>query len=155
MKTTDQWLAEYAHNHCDATNKVVHWICVPIIVVSVVGLMWSLPVPATFRDASPALNWGTVFLLAAVVYYFIMSISLAVGTLPFVLGVVAVVAWLDRLNEPLWLISIALFVAGWTGQLVGHWREGSRPAFFRGLQFLMIGPLWLVAGVFRRFNIPY
>jgi len=155
VKTTDQWLAEYAHNHRDDTNRLIHWVCVPVIVVSIVGLMWSLPVPETFRAASPALNWGTVFLMAAVVYYFILSISLAIGSLPFVIGVVAAVAWLDRLAVPLWLISAALFAAGWIGQFIGHWHEGSRPAFFRDLQFLMIGPLWLIAGVFRRFNIPY
>ena len=82
MKTTDQWLAEYARSHRDDTNRLLHWICIPMIVMSIVGLLWSLPVPETFREASPALNWGTVFLMAAVVYYFILSISLAVGTLP-------------------------------------------------------------------------
>lgn len=155
MKTTDEWLAEYGRNHRNDTNKLIHWICVPVIVVSVVGLLWSLPVPETFRAASPALNWGTVFLMAAVVYYFIVSISLAFGALPFVLLVVAVVAWLDRLDLPLWLISLALFGAGWAGQLFGHWLENSRPAFFRDLMFLMIGPLWLIAGIYRRFRIPY
>ena len=155
MRTTDEWLAEYARNHRDDTNKLIHWICVPVIVVSLVGLLWSLPVPERFSNASPALNWGTVFLMAAVVYYFILSISLAVGTLPFVLFVVAAVAWLDRLSTPLWLICVALFAAGWAGQFAGHWHEGSRPAFFRDLQFLMIGPLWLIAGIYRRLKIPY
>ena len=155
MKTTDEWLAEYGRNHRDDANKLIHWICVPVIVISVVGLLWSVPVPETFRAASPALNWGTVFLMAAVVYYFILSISLAFGALPFVLMVVAAVAWLDRLDLPLWLISLALFGVGWAGQLFGHWLEGSRPAFFRDLMFLMIGPLWLIAGIYRRFRIPY
>lgn len=155
MRTTDEWLDEYARNHRDDTNKLIHWVCVPIIVVSLVGLLWSIPVPDTFREATPALNWGTVFLMAAVVYYFIMSISLAVGALPFVLGVVAAVAWLDRLSMPLWAISLGLFGAGWAAQLIGHWLEGSRPAFFRDLQFLMIGPLWLIAGIYRRLKIPY
>ena len=155
MKTTDDWLDEYAHSHRDDTNKLLHWICIPIIVMSIVGLLWSLPVPETFRDASPALNWGTVFLMAAVVYYFILSISLAVGALPFVVLVVAVVAWLDGLGTPLWLTSLCLFVGGWACQFAGHWYEGSRPLFFRDLKFLMIGPLWLIAGIYRRFHIPY
>ncbi|HSG63629.1 MAG TPA: Mpo1-like protein, partial [Gammaproteobacteria bacterium] len=76
MKTADEWLADYGRTHRDGTNKIMHWICVPIIVVSIVGLLWSAPVPETFSRASPVLNWGTVFLMAAVVYYFIMSISL-------------------------------------------------------------------------------
>jgi len=155
VKTTEQWLDEYARSHCDGTNRLIHWLCIPAIVVSLVGLLWSLPVPETFRAGSPALNWGTVFLMAAVVYYFIMSISLAVGALPFIVFVVIAVAWLDGFDTPLWVSSVALFVAGWALQFIGHWREGSRPAFFREMQFLMIGPLWLIAGIYRRLNIPY
>jgi uncharacterized membrane protein YGL010W len=155
VNTTDQWLDEYAQSHRNGANRYIDWLCIPVIVVSLVGLLWSLPVPETFRSASPALNWGTVFLMAAVVYYFIMSISLAVGALPFIVLVVATVAWLDGFDTPLWATSAALFVAGWVLQFIGHWREGSRLAFFRDLQLLMIGPLWLIASVYRRLNIPY
>jgi uncharacterized membrane protein YGL010W len=155
MKPVDAWLEEYASSHCNRTNKLVHWLCVPLIVLSLVGMLWSLPVPEVFSDASPALNWGTIFLMAAVVYYFIMSISLAVGVLPFIVIVTLIVAWIDRLEVPLWLVSSCLFTFAWLGQFVGHWIEGRRPAFLKDLQFLMIGPLWLLASVYRRLGIPY
>jgi len=155
MRTADQWFDEYSESHQNPTNKLLHWICVPAIVISLIGLLWSVPVPRAFADISPALNWGTAFLLAAVVYYFIMSINLAIGMLPVVLAVVAIVAWLDRLSMPLWLVSAIIFAAAWVGQFVGHMIEGKKPSFFQDLQFLMIGPAWLLAHVYRRLGIPY
>lgn len=155
MRTADHWLNEYAESHTHRANAALHWVCVPLIVASLIGLLWSLPVPRAFSDSSPALNWGTLFLMAAVVYYFIMSISLAFGMLPFVVAIVAAVAWLDSLPAPLWLTSGGVFLLAWLGQFVGHWIEGKRPSFFKDLQFLMIGPLWLLATIYRRFGIPY
>lgn len=97
MKTPDEWFAEYGESHQHPVNKTLHWVCVPLIVLSLVGLMWSLPVPEAFREISPALNWGTTFLMAATVYYFILSFSLAIGMLPFVVLVAVAVGWLDTL----------------------------------------------------------
>ncbi len=89
------------------------------------------------------------------VYYFVMSIPLALGMLPFVLLVVVIVNWMDGLPGPLWLWSAIVFVVAWIGQFYGHAVEGRRPAFFRDLQFLMIGPLWLLAALYRRLGISY
>ena len=75
MKTVDQWLEEYGESHQNPANKLLHWICVPVIVVSLVGLLWYLPVPQQLRAISPLLNWGTVLLIAAVVYYVAISWS--------------------------------------------------------------------------------
>jgi len=126
-----------------------------VIVIGFIGLLWSLPVPETFARTSPVLNWGAIFLLAAVVYYFIISISLAFGMLPFILFVVITVEWMERLSAPLWATSASLFILAWAGQSLGHWLESERPCFFRDLQFLMIGPLWLLAAIYRRLRIPY
>jgi uncharacterized membrane protein YGL010W len=120
-----------------------------------VGLLWSLPVPAVFHDISPLLNWGTVLLLAGVVYYFAMSWSLALGMTLFVAIVVSVILALERLPWSLWAVCLALFVVAWIGQFIGHHYEGKRPSFFKDVQFLMIGPLWLLSFVYRRLGIPY
>jgi uncharacterized membrane protein YGL010W len=57
---------------------------------------------------------------------------------------------LDRLDDvPLWSICVFLFVVAWIGQFIGHAVEGKRPSFFRHVQFLMIGPLWLLADLYR------
>ena len=155
MRTADEWLDEYSESHQNPANKLLHWICVPVIVVSLIGLLWSLPVPQAFIDISPALNWGTAFLLASVVYYFIMSMSLGLGMLPVIVLVVLAVAWLDRFATPLWLISAILFVIAWIGQFIGHLIEGKKPSFFEDLQFLLIGPLWLMGALYRRLGLSY
>jgi len=49
MRSAEQWLQEYGESHRHATNKTLHWICVPIIVVSLIGLLWSLPTPQAWR----------------------------------------------------------------------------------------------------------
>lgn len=154
MKTAQFWLDAYGESHRDVTNKILHWVCVPLIVLSVVGLLWSLPVPAAFTSISPALTWGTAFMLAAVVYYFIMSLSLGVGMALLSALLLTAIAWLDTLPVPLAAISVGVFVLAWVGQFIGHRIEGKRPSFFEDMQFLMIGPMWLLAAVYRRLGIP-
>jgi uncharacterized membrane protein YGL010W len=67
----------------------------------------------------------------------------------------AVLNALDSLPWPLWLTSLAIFVVAWIGQFIGHAVEGKRPSFFKDVQFLMIGPLWLVAALYRRLGMTY
>jgi uncharacterized membrane protein YGL010W len=155
MKTVDQWLNEYGASHQNPSNKLLHWICVPIIVVSLVGLLWSLPVPAAFRAVSPLLNWGSLVLLLGVAYYLVMSWSLALGMMVFVAVVIGAVALLERLPGSLWVICLTLFVVAWIGQFIGHEYEGKRPSFFKDIQFLMIGPLWLLSFIYHKLRIPY
>jgi uncharacterized membrane protein YGL010W len=155
MRTVEQWLQEYGESHRDSTNKTLHWLCVPVIVVSLVGLLWSLPVPQALREISPLLNWGSMVLLVGVLYYFAMSWSLALGMALFVGLVVLTILGLQNLPWPLWSVCLALFIVAWIGQFIGHHYEGSRPSFFKDIQFLMIGPLWLLSFVYRKLRIPY
>jgi uncharacterized membrane protein YGL010W len=155
MRTVEQWLSEYGDSHQNSANKTLHWICVPIIVVSLIGLLWSLPVPRVFSEISPLLNWGTVVLAAGVLYYLSMSWSLALGMALFVAAVTVSILWLERLPWPLWSVCLALFVVAWIGQFIGHHYEGKRPSFLADVQFLMIGPLWLLSFIYRKLRIPY
>ncbi|HEY5622413.1 MAG TPA: Mpo1-like protein [Gammaproteobacteria bacterium] len=155
MKPADEWLNQYDRHHAGGANRVLHWISVPFIVTGIVGLLWALPIPATFSDATPVLNWGTIFLMAAVVYYFILSISLGFGILPFVALIAAAVVWLDRLSYPLWMSSMLLLAVAWMLLRISNRRGGTRPSLVGDLQYMMLGPLWLLAAVYRRFGIPY
>lgn len=149
------WLDEYGESHRNPANKLIHWICVPLIVLSLVGLLWSLPVPQAFRGISPVLNWGMLFVMAAIVYYFVLSWQLALG-MAIVSGVIInIVAWLDTLPVPLWQTSLAIFIGAWIGQFIGHKIEGRKPSFLKDIQFLLIGPLWLLAFGYRKIGIPY
>ena len=155
MRTVAEWLGEYGASHENPTNKLLHWLCVPPIVLSVMGFLWSLPVPAAFAVASPWLNWATLAAAAALVYYFALSPALAAGVLLAFLVLLALTHSLAQLPWPLWASSLVIFVAAWIGQFVGHAYEGKRPSFFKDVQFLLIGPLWLLAAAYRRFGLPY
>ncbi|CAN5346629.1 DUF962 domain-containing protein [soil metagenome] len=155
MRTVEQWLSSYADSHEHRIHGLWHWVWMALVVLSLIGLLWSIPVPQEFAKISPALNWATAFLMAAVVYYFVLSPVLALGLLPVLAGLVLIVIWLDGLQPPLWLISFGIFVGAWTGRFIGHALEGSRPSFFRDMQLLMLGPAWLLAAIYRRLRIPY
>lgn len=154
MRTAAQWLAEYGDSHGNPTNKALHWICVPVIVWCVLGLLWSLPFPNAARIAFSGANWAGFAVLATLVYYCLLSPRLALGALPLLLIFLWSIDQVDRWGAaPLWSICTVLFVIAWIGQFIGHVIEGKRPSFFKDVQFLMIGPLWLLADVFRRLGV--
>lgn len=155
MRTVEDWLADYGSSHENAANKALHWICVPLIVLAVLGLLWSLPVPAALARRAPSLHWSTLVIVAGLGYYALLSVRLALGMLlPLALVVVALQR-LAALATPLWQTCLGIFVLAWIGQFIGHAIEGRRPSFFKDLQFLLIGPLWLLSFVFRRLGLRY
>ena len=155
MRTVGDWLSEYGLSHRNPTNKLLHWICVPLIMLTVLGLLWSLPVPAKFSSVSPWLNWATLFATATLFYYLLLSPSLAVGVLITFVVLLLATEWLATLPWPLWATSLTIFVVAWIGQFIGHAIEGKRPSFFKDVQFLLIGPLWLLAAAYRRIGLSY
>lgn len=155
MRRVAQWLDEYGESHAHSTNKLLHWICVPLIVLAVMGLLWSIPVPDAFAARSPWLNWATLAALLAFVYYAALSPALAFGSAITFAILFALLNALDALPWPLWATSLAIFVVAWVGQFIGHAVEGKRPSFFKDVQFLLIGPLWLLAALYRRLGISY
>jgi uncharacterized membrane protein YGL010W len=155
MRTVEQLFGEYGESHTNPRNELLHFICVPSIVLAVIGFLWSIPVPAAFSEISPWLNWATITMALAIVYYFRLSLALGIGA-ALGLGILAyIVSCLDTLDWPLWLTCLVIFVVAWIGQFVGHAIEGKRPSFFKDLQFLLIGPLWLLGHLYRRLGISY
>jgi uncharacterized membrane protein YGL010W len=47
----------------------------------------------------------------------------------------------------LWRFALALFVAGWILQFVGHYFEGKPPEFFKDWRFLFVGLRWWLAKI--------
>ena len=155
MRAVQSWLDEYGESHQNPINKSLHWICVPLILISLIGLLWSIPMPHTLADTSPLLNWGVLFLAAALLYYFALAWRLALGMSVVMLLVIAIVYGVSLLPASLWLVSLSVFVIAWIGQFIGHKVEGRKPSFFRDVQFLLIGPLWLLAFIYRGLQIAY
>jgi uncharacterized membrane protein YGL010W len=154
-KTAAQWFDEYGESHQNKVNKLIHWICVPIIFATVVGFLWAIPTPAFFGE-NPYINWATVAMVVSTLFYFTLSISLGIGMTLFTLATVALVGWYETLGLwPVWQVSLVIFVLAWIGQFIGHAIEGKKPSFFKDLQFLLIGPAWLMGFILKRIGIGY
>ena len=156
MKTIHIWFEEYGESHRNPVNKKIHFTCVPLIMLSLIGLLWSIPVPAAFEILPISLNWAVLFLVLALAYYAALSPSLTVGMAFVAVGLGGASYGLDRLGDSkLWQISAGIFAVAWIGQFIGHKIEGARPSFLKDLQFLLIGPLWILGTVYRRLGIKY
>ena len=152
MTDTDNWLVRYEESRQDLHNPLAYWATVPLAVLGLTGVLWSLPIPQEFELISPLLNWGSAFLMAAAIYYFIISLSLAIGMLPFLLGLAAIQLWLSNSGYHPLVISSALLMIGVIGIALG--RAAEPRAVFQDLQLVMIAPVWLLSRLYRRFGIP-
>ena len=155
MTESHIWLDRYEHNHQDLTWPWIYWPSVLMVLLGTVGALWALPVPAEFYAISPLLNWGSAFLMAAAIYYFIISLSLAIGLLPFLLGLAFFQMWLQQSGYVPMRVAGGLLLAGIIGLSLGHRNRNRLRALVEDLQTIMIGPAWLLASLYRILGIPY
>ena len=147
MKTAQQWYDEYAVSHQNETNQKIHYICVPAIFFSIVGMIMSIPsgfIQNTLGIANPMIgNWASVVMVFLLIFYLRLSFTLFLRMLGF--GVLTIIGnyYLGQ-YLPLFITSVVIFVAAWIGQFYGHHIEGKKPSFIKDLQFLLIGPAWVL-----------
>lgn len=127
MKSVTEWFDEYSESHQNPTNKQIHWLCVPAILFSIIGII------AHFSTLLTAL-----LLVLTLVFYARLDLVLAVA----MAALLVVMAWLIYTLPVGVGFYIAIFVIAWIGQFYGHKIEGKKPSFFKDLQFLLIGPVW-------------
>ncbi|MDG2194604.1 MAG: DUF962 domain-containing protein [Polaribacter sp.] len=148
MKTAQQWFDEYAVSHQNKTNQLFHYICVPAIYFSIIGLLMSIPstlLESTFGLYNPFIeNWATM-IFGFILVFFYLRLGFWHFIEMFLLTALCLVGnyWVGN-HFNLLLISIAIFVIAWIGQFYGHKIEGKKPSFIKDLQFLLIGPLWVL-----------
>lgn len=151
MNTIKHLLDQYSVSHKNPINKTIHWICVPLIMWSLLGVLWLIPIPAGIV----MLNGAIIVSVAALIYYLNLSPGLAAGMLPVVAAMLAIIQAVDESGTRLWIVCGIVFVLAWIGQFIGHAIEGRRPSFLEDVRFLLIGPLWLLAFVYRKLDIKY
>ena len=140
MRAIDQWFEQYGESHQNPINKVLHWICVPLITFSVLGILWATH------------PWvALIAVAAAMAFYTMLSWRIAAVMLVASL-LMLLILW--NMNAVFWP-SVAIFVLAWIGQFIGHHVEGKKPSFFKDLQFLLIGPIWLIGALFRTLGLRY
>jgi uncharacterized membrane protein YGL010W len=153
MRTAQQWFDDYAVSHQNETNQLIHFICVPLIFFSVIGLFMSIPtgfLENTLGLYNPLLeNWAVVFGVISLVFYIRLGFWHFAQMLFFLLIAIIGNYWLSNVTNLLYA-SILIFVAAWIGQFYGHKVEGKKPSFIKDLQFLLIGPLWVLQKIGKK-----
>ncbi|OYU96265.1 MAG: hypothetical protein CFE21_07610 [Bacteroidetes bacterium B1(2017)] len=150
--TIHQWLEAYGESHKNSLNKTIHWICVPIIFFSIVAMFSLIPVPTPF---GLNLNLAELSLIFASLFYIRLSWKLALGAIVFAGICLGISLSLQSNGYPVFSIALSLFIAAWIGQFYGHHVEGKKPSFLKDIQFLLIGPIWLLADFYKKWKINY
>lgn len=149
MQTANDWFSAYGQSHQNTTNKVIHWLCVPIIFFSIFALLYSIPL------GNPYLNVATLLMIPVFIFYIRLSFPLFVGVFLFTLACWYASMQIDFSVYSLPTIAVILFVIAWIGQFIGHKIEGKKPSFIDDIKFLLIGPAWLIHFIYKRLGIKY
>ena len=147
MKTAQEYFDEYAVSHQNETNQTIHYICVPLIFFSVIGLLMSIPTTLlenTFGLYNPLLeNWAVVVGVIISIFYLRLGFWYFTEMLFVILVSIIGNFWLGNTVNLLYA-SLIIFILAWIGQFYGHKIEGAKPSFLKDLEFLLIGPLWVI-----------
>ena len=153
----NQWITAYGESHQNSTNKKIHWICVPIIMFSLLGLLSLVNFNISLNEHIYDINISYLLILFALFFYLRLSVVISIGM--FLISVIQlfVIFYLEILFSEwnLFLIYISIFIIAWIGQFIGHKVEGKKPSFFEDLQFLLIGPAWLLSFIYKKIGIKY
>jgi len=141
-KPVEVLIAQYAESHQHPVNEIIHFICVPVIMWTFLGLFWFIH-PMVAVSAS----------VLALLYYFTLSVSLWFGML-LMSSLMLALLYLMPANLIL-PVSLSVFVIAWIGQFIGHYLEGKKPSFFDDLRFLLIGPLFVLGFLYRKCHFSF
>jgi len=153
MNETNKWLIDYGNSHQNVRYPLIFWPAVILFPISLVGTLWSIEMPVTFYiSVSPLINWGLMFLLATIIYYFIISIAVAIGMIPLVVCVIAFFLWLESMDYPIISISIGINIVSVYGLYRGRDKNTGFKSLWQDIQMIIIGPLWLLSRLYKTKN---
>lgn len=144
-----QWISDYGVSHQNPMNKKIHWICVPLIMFTLLGLLSLVKIYN--------INLTHLIIIFALFFYLRLSISISIGM--FIISAIqlGIIFYMETLFLDLHLLYIYLliFIIAWVGQFIGHKIEGQKPSFFEDIQFLLIGPAWIISFIYKKMGIKY
>ena len=160
-RPVDVFFDKYQESHNNQTNEIIHWICVPLIVFSLLGLVWQIPFPHLdfLGKYNGFFNWASILIAFALYYYFTLSPVLfflmiwVIGLFSFLIVKIELSVGLG--SSTAYLIYATIFVIAWIGQFIGHKIEGKKPSFLDDIKFLLIGPIWLLHFVCKKVGVKY
>jgi len=140
-RRVDQLLAHYSESHRHPTNELIHYTAIPLIMLSLVGLLYALHPYVAY-----------LFIAASMVYYVRLSWVFFITMLA---GSALVLALVYAMGEQRVAICASIFVVAWIFQFIGHKVEGKKPSFFEDIQYLWVGPLFVLSRLFTKLGIRW
>lgn len=147
MRTISEFLHEYGKTHRNPSNQRIHFLCVPVILISTLALVW--PLNAELIGVESA--WASYINLASIAsvlmlvgFYARLGWRVVMAMSVFLVLSFAVIIALEASGLPLVLTAAIAWIGAWVLQLVGHNIEGAKPSFVDDLVFLLIGPLFVL-----------
>ncbi|MES2512191.1 MAG: Mpo1-like protein [Pseudomonadota bacterium] len=140
-RRVDELLAHYGESHQNPGNEVIHFIAIPLIMLSLVGMLFAL---------HPWVAYA--FVAASMVYYARLSL---VFLITMALVSALAFALVFAMGKHVLAISVAIFVGAWIMQFIGHKMEGKKPSFFEDLQYLWVGPLFVLSKLFIKTGVRW
>ncbi|MEJ8815125.1 Mpo1-like protein [Variovorax ureilyticus] len=141
-RKVDRLLAHYEESHRNPVNEAIHMVAIPAIMLSIVGLLFAL---------HPWVAYA--FVAASLVYYARLHVPAFLITM--LVGTVLLLAAVHAMGSLVLPVSAAIFVVAWIFQFVGHKIEGKKPSFFEDIQYLWVGPLFVLSKIFQRLGIRW
>ncbi|RQP08956.1 MAG: DUF962 domain-containing protein [Chryseobacterium sp.] len=155
MKKVDALFAQYGDSHRNATNELIHWVCVPAIFFSIIGFVSLISGPVLTVGIFGISAASAIVLALVVMYYARLSAVIAAIMLLLMLVAQTVVYQINIHNPKAWVIYAGIFAVSWVFQFIGHKIEGKKPSFLTDIFFLLIGPIWLLHFVLNKLKISY
>lgn len=140
-RRVDQLLAHYGESHQNPKNELIHFIAIPLIMLSLVGMLFAAHPYAAYA-----------FIAASMVYYARLSVVFLAIMLLWSALTIALLFAMGPLVLPL---SVVLFVGAWILQFIGHRIEGKKPSFFEDIQYLWVGPLFVLSKLFGKWGLRW
>lgn len=144
--TLTETLHEYGKSHQNRTNQLIHFLCVPLIVASTLGLAWlvNLRLLGVEGPLGVWVNLATIGSALAMLYYIRFGIKAILGMAVFAgLSFAAIIGIQSAGWSLLWVAGV-VWVLSWALQIYGHKIEGAKPSFAEDMQFFLVGPLFVL-----------
>lgn len=160
-REVDVLFDKYAESHQNTSNEIIHWICVPLIVFSLIGLVWSIPFPHLdfLGKYNGFINWASFLIAFSGYYYYRLSPVLLYLMILVIFAMASIIIRLEKWEAAggpaVWLVCAVVFVVSWIGQFIGHKIEGKKPSFLDDIKFLLIGPIWLLHFICKKIGLKY
>jgi uncharacterized membrane protein YGL010W len=140
-RKVDLLLEHYGESHQNPQNELIHFVAIPLIMLSLCGLLFAIHPWVTYA-----------FIAASMVYYarlsWVFFTSMALWS-ALIIGV------LQAMGTQVLLLSVLIFIGAWIAQFIGHKMEGKKPSFLEDVQYLWIGPLFVLSKLFGKWGVRW